>query len=129
MITDHMSSADEYHGIIVREGIRDQAVLDKMTVLGPKNGKEWTLVKVGVKSDAISKIIRLIQTNLLSENSIPYYVHFYRDDELIVVFPEKVFHLSTDEKSWREAVTYGESLGVPKDELDFRPCRVQQETF
>jgi hypothetical protein len=100
-----------------------------MTVLGTKTGQNWTLLKVGIEAKAISSVIREIQLNLLTENGVPYYAHFYRDEELIIVFPDRAFHISPDENSWNEAVSYGESLGVPRAELDFGPCRIRDETF
>ena len=124
-----MPGGGECHGIIVREGIRDPTVFQGMTVLGTKTGQNWTLLKVGIEAKAISRVIREIQLNLLTENGVPYYTHFYNDEELIVVFPEKVFHVSPDKNSWRDAISYGESLGVPRVELDFRPCKFQEETF
>ncbi len=74
-------------------------------------------------------MIREIQPNLLTENGVPYYAHFYRAEELIIVFPDRGFHVSPDENSWKEVISYGESLGVPRAELDFRPCRFRDETF
>ena len=82
-----------------------------------------------VRPKKITQMIRLIQTNLLSENGVPYYAHFYRNNELIVVFPERVFHVPPDRNSWREMVSYGESLGIPKAELDFKPCIFNDETY
>jgi hypothetical protein len=124
-----MSSGVDYHGILIREGIQDQTVLDDMPILGRKTGKKWTLLKIRVEQTTIVKTVRLIQANLLSENGVPYYAHFYRDEESIVVFPERAFHISSDRNSWNETVSYGESLGVPRAELDFTPCRFQDETF
>ena len=124
-----MFNSDEYHGIIVRDGIRDQTIFDRMTVLGTKTGQNWTLLKVGIEAKAISRVIREIQSNLLTEKGVPYYAHFYRGEELIIVFSDRAFHVSPEEDSWKEAISYGESLGVPRAELDFRPCRFRDETF
>ncbi len=124
-----MSGNGEYHGLIVREGIRDPTVFQAMTVLGTKTGQNWTLIKIGIEPKAISRVIREVQSNLLTEKGVPYYAHFYRGEELIIVFPDRVFHVSPEEDSWREAISYGESLGVPRAELDFRPCRFRDETF
>lgn len=100
-----------------------------MQVLGRKTGKHWTLLKVGVRPEMFDTIIDLMQANLLDERGVPYYAHFYRDDELIIVFPSKIFHVTPDKNSWSEAVSYGESVGIPKDELDFRPCKLTEETY
>ena len=124
-----MPGGGEYHGIIVREGIRDPILFQGMTVLGTKTGQNWTLLKVGIEAKAISRVIREIQSNLLTGNGVPYYAHFYRGEELVIVFPDRAFHVSSDEDSWKDAISYGESLGVPRAELDFRPCRFRDETF
>jgi len=128
---DHLSEPAnrEYHGIIVPQGIRNHAVFNELNVLGEKRGKEWTLLKVGIDPNNITRVIGLVQANLSSDKGVPYYAHFYRDNELIVVFPQRVFRVSTDRNSWTEAVRYGESVGIPRAELDFRPCSVQDETF
>ena len=62
-----MFSIDEYHGIIVREGIRDRTILNRMTILGTETGQNWTLLKVDIEAKAISRVIREIQSNLLTE--------------------------------------------------------------
>ena len=124
-----MLSGDEYHGIIVKEGIRDPTVFQGITVLGTKTGHNWTLFKVGIGPKVISRVIREVQSNLLTEKGVPYYAHFYRGEELIIVFPDRAFHVSPEEDNWKEAISYGESLGVPRAELDFRPCRFRDETF
>jgi hypothetical protein len=124
-----MPGRSEYHGIVIQESIRDPTVLYQMKILGTKTGKKWTLLKIEVEPRSVDETIRLIQTNLLSEKGAPYYAYLYRGDELIVVFPERTFRVSPDKNSWSEAVSYGESLNVPRTELDFRPCRFKDETF
>ena len=62
-----MFNIDEYHGIIVREGIRDRTILNRMTILGTETGQNWTLLKVDIEAKAISRVIREIQSNLLME--------------------------------------------------------------
>lgn len=58
-----------------------------------------------------------------------YYVHFYRNQELIVVFPQKTFTLTPERESWRPAVEYGKAVGIPEEELNFKPCRFEEETY
>src|SRR5438046_8801497 len=98
-------------------------------VLGTNAGQNWTRIKIGIEPTAMSRVIREGQSNLLSEKRVPYYAHFHRGEELIIVFPDRAFHVSPEEDSWKEAISYGESLGVPRAELDFRPCRFRDETF
>jgi hypothetical protein len=117
----------EYHGIIIKEGLKDHSILSKMKILGRKRTGEWTLLRVEVDENNIGEAIRIVKRNLLT-NPV-YYAHFYRDEELIVVFPKKVFHLTPNKETWKPAVEYGRFVGIPEEELDFKPCRFEEETY
>jgi len=116
-----------YHGIIIKEGLKDPSMLNEMKILGRKSTTIGTLLRVEVEEDRIHATVKLVQMNLLKEPV--YYAHFYRDQELIVIFPEKVFHLTPDKETWKAAIEYGKSVGVPVEELDFKPCRFEDETY
>jgi hypothetical protein len=58
-----------------------------------------------------------------------YYVHFYRDDEVIVAFKDKVLHMTTDKSTWKDVIVHGRGLGIPEKQLDFFPFRIQDETY
>ena len=45
------------------------------------------------------------------------------------MFNKKIFRVSTDENSWKELIEYGKSLGIPEEQLDFKPCRVEDEEW
>lgn len=117
----------EYHGIIIKEGLKDQSVLNKMEILGQKKAREWTLLRVGVNENKIDEVVRLVQKSLVTEPT--YYAHFYQEEKLIVVFPKKIFYLTPNKETWKSATDYGKSLGVPEKELDFKPCRFEEETY
>lgn len=119
----------DYHGIIIMEGLRDQSILKHLRILGSKKGNEWTIYRVGIREEDLSQVIPIVQRNLLTDRDVPFYVHFYNDLELIVVFPLRIFHLKPDKTSWEAAVRYGRSLGIPLKELDFKPCQFSEETF
>lgn len=119
----------EYHGIIISESLPDRSILNGVRILGSKRTGSWTLLRVGIESKQLKNIIQLVQRNLLTESGIPYYAHFYREGELIVVFPRRVFYLKPDRETWAPVVSYGKSLGIPENELDFTPCRFEEETY
>lgn len=123
-----MTFMNEYHGIIVKEGLKDRLVLDRMKILGMKKGEKWTLLRVGVDETKVDEVLGLIQKNLVTEPE-SYYAHFYRNRELVVVFPKKVFHLTPERETWQPAIDYGKSIGIPEKQLDFKPCRFGEETY
>jgi hypothetical protein len=118
----------EYHGIIIKEGLKDLLVLNKMKILGQKRGIKWTLLRVGVNENKIDEVVGLVQKSLITEPTC-YYSHFYREGKLIVVFPNEIFYLTPKRETWQPAIDYGKSVGVPEKELDFKPCRFEEETF
>ena len=65
----------------------------------------------------------------LTEESIPYYAHFYSRNKLIVVFPHKVFNVTPDKETWKLAIKYGLSRGIPLEQLDFFHCKFEDETY
>lgn len=47
-------------------------------------------------------------------------MHFWQDRDVIVVFRDKMFEVNFDDKeTWKDAVAYGLSVGVPEEQLDF----------
>lgn len=124
-----MNARDEYHGIVVEESLQDPAVLKTVKVLGRKRGRDWTLIRVGVGSHQLPMVVDRVKRSLRIVNGVPFYAHFYRADELVVVFPDRVFHLTPVKKTWGPAVAHGRSAGIPLEQLDFAPCRFEDETY
>ena len=90
------------------------------------------IYKVGVQASDLKTVIRRLQENMSSKLlflSQGYYAHFYRDMELLIVFRDKVFHVSTDPTTLGEAIEHGKTLGIAARQLDFSPCRVEEETY
>ena len=108
-----------YQGVIVREGLRRPAVLERLPILGTHRTANWNIVEVGVPEADINRAVELIQASLVEEPT--YFAHLYKGDEVIIVFPDKVFTATTDPATWNEAVKYGVDKGIPKEELDFAP--------
>jgi hypothetical protein len=118
---------DEWHGILVDLSQMDKSIFKNLNILGQKKSSndEWTLYRVGVSSKTIDETISQIQDNMIAG----FYFHFYRGDELIVVFKKRIFRIKPDKSTWIEAVKYGRSLGIPERQLDFYPCRAEDETY
>jgi hypothetical protein len=59
-----------------------------------------------------------------------FYCHFYRGEELVVVFKERIFKANACDKStWAEILEYGKSIHIPEAQLDFLPCKIEDETY
>ena len=119
----------DFHGIIVKESIIDPSILDKVAILGRQSGKDWELMKVCIGAHRIEQFIREVARNLKTKDGVPFYAHFYSEEELVVVFPSKVFHIKTDKATWKPVIDYGISFGIPIEQLDFYPCRLTEEIY
>ena len=50
----------------------------------------------------------------------PWYAHYFRDEELLVLFRDAIF-ASAGPATWQAAVQHGLGLGIPREQLDFKP--------
>ncbi len=114
-----------FKGVIVREGLRRPAVLEQLPVLGTYRAENWTVVEVGVPAADINRAVELIQASLIDEPT--YFAHLYTENQVIIVFSDKVFHATPHPATWKEAIKYGVDKGVPKEELDFAPYQAHLE--
>lgn len=112
---------ENYKGIIIAESLENADVLEDIKVISKEaepdqdNPNEtWHLYTVQVSQDEIKKL----QQYLKREGG--WYMHFWRGREVTVVFRDKIFKINYDNKStWKDAVDYGLSMGVPAEQLDF----------
>jgi hypothetical protein len=124
----------EYHGIIVNLSQKDRSIFRDLNVIGRKKIFFGLIIlyKIRVAPDDLDTLILRIQSNM-ADNVLflhkVFYCHLYRGDELVIVFRNKLFHVKPASKSWSEAIDYGRSLGIPVDQLDFSPCRFEDEIY
>jgi hypothetical protein len=120
----------DYHGNLLDTGFKDPSYLKKFKIFASRKSERnpWTMNGVVVPEEKIEEVIKEVQENLIDDE--PYYGHFYRDDELIVIYKKKVFRITPDKSTWGEAVEYGRSLEIPDDQLDFAPvCFEDEEAY
>ena len=111
-----------YKGIIIENSLRDKSVLNQIKTLNDKteiqDGEVWHLRLVEVDEDNIDNTSKTLQ-ELLKES---WYIHFFNDRLLVVIFNDKIFKLDVnDPDSWLEAVKHGISQGILEEQLDFWP--------
>lgn len=114
-----------YHGILVDDAFEDNSYPERYTVFAKRTDDDWVIYAIEVEADVIDQVIGDIQVQMRSDK--PFYAHFYNDDELIVVFKEKVFHVTQMPSTWEEIIKYGKTLGIPPTQLDFVPNTFEDE--
>ncbi|MEI6296864.1 MAG: hypothetical protein WCO84_04440 [bacterium] len=110
---------NKYRGTIIEESLSDNRVLNNVEITSLKISEEenpqdrWHLYTVSVSREDIEKLSCFIKAG-------KWYMHFWKDREIIAVFKDKVFDFNYDNKdSWKNAVDHGLSLGIPREQLDF----------
>lgn len=109
----------EYHGLLVKEGLRRPELLHQLPCLAIQRTDKWTVYKVGIPAIDLHRALDLIQSALLSEPT--YYAHIYGGEQMIIIYPDRVFRVTMEPSSWAEAIRYGVERGIPEEELVFRP--------
>lgn len=123
-----------YHSHVLGLSQRDPDLFRALTVIGRRRVL-WgltTIFKIAVPADESETVIRSIQRNMSRRVLCfpqEFYAHFYRGSELIIVYRDRVFRVTTDRKTWREALAHGRALGIAERQLDFSPCRLEDETY
>ena len=109
---------EKWKGCIVEESLEDTRVLNTIEIIKIKitseeePEKRWHIYNALCSEEEIDKIHQQLKKS--------WYMHFWRDTKMIVLFKEKKYMLDRDNKdTWKEAVDYGLSINIPKEQLDF----------
>ncbi|MCJ7687811.1 MAG: hypothetical protein MUO60_00560 [Clostridiaceae bacterium] len=108
----------DFKGVIVEESLNDNRVLNNLKVIGlsisdHENPSERRhLYTVIVSEEEIEKLSQCIKDE--------WYMHFLKGRQIIAIFRGKKFTFDYEDKStWKPAIEYGLSIGIPESQLDF----------
>lgn len=114
-----------WHGILVNKAFPEK-FLSSLRIVGKKKSDDWVLLKIEVKNNDVDRISRLIQKNMKDD----FYSHLYNKyGSLIVIFKNRIFKIKSDKTTWKQVVAYGKSIKIPEEQLDFYPCRFEDEEY
>ena len=114
-----------WHGILVDVAF-DKAFLDGLKAIGRKEDDDWVIMKIELPDQGIGKAAKRIQDNMKDG----FYSHLYAEDgRLIIIFKNRMFDAEADRSTWKRAIEYGKSVGIPAEQLDFYPCKFEDETY
>jgi hypothetical protein len=102
-----------YKGKIILESLEDKNLVSKMQILGTEVAGPLTIHTVLISKIDIESLSPYIKQGA-------WYAHFWHGNEVITIFRDKIFKfLHNQPSSWREAIGYGISIGIPMKQLDF----------
>jgi hypothetical protein len=110
-------------GTIIENSLKNPSILESLKIEKTWQDGSWTLHNVLVDEDTALKI----GSNLIDGR---WYIHFWKsgDDNVLVVFKDRNFLIKYSDKStWTNAITYGKSIGIPGEQLDFLIRDEEQE--
>jgi hypothetical protein len=116
---------DLFHGILLDLSFADREYPKSFPLFARKIAGDWGLYGIKVPQDKIDQTVVSIQLRMKTND--PFYNHLYDDERLVVIFKERVFHVTSHASSWKEIEQYGMAMGIPKQQLDFWPNRFQDE--
>ena len=102
-------------GTIVENSLKDKGVLKRLQIKKSWKAGAWTLHDVLVTENQIPDLAKSLDEG-------PWYIHVWRDgsDEVKVIFKERIFTIKhSDRATWHDAVSYGKSIHIPEEQLDF----------
>ncbi len=115
------------HGVLLKESLADDGPLDLVDVVSVTMSKHqntvssqpnwWTEVHFEADAERADEIAKRFSAAL---KPVGWYLHYWTDSDVFVVFPGRVFKYAKGGGSTtEEAVAYGISVGVPKHQLDW----------
>ena len=107
-----------YTGTVVKESLEDADILKKVEVVSvittndENESDRWHIQTCKASREIIEEFKDVLHQG--------WYCHFWNNDELIIVFRNKLFSCQRVTPSSTEpAIVYGISQGIPKEQLDF----------
>jgi hypothetical protein len=116
-----MDSMTPYVGVLIEQSLADHASLRGIEVLCRQRDPHgaWVFLLVRVVGAQERETFAGLQASLRKDGN--WYTHFFRGEELVVIYRDATFTMSIDPTTWGAAVEHGRRLGIPEDQLDFVP--------
>lgn len=114
-----------YHAIIINKQFIDSNYPKTKKVFAKKVDSDWEIFGVEVEDTELNAFVAEVQQNMRPNET--WYAHIYNDNELIVVFKDKVIKVTPHQSTWGSIFEYGKSLSIPEKQLSFWPNRFQDE--
>lgn len=110
----------KYKGAIVEESLIVPIILSDFKIISSRTTNEvdlsdrWHIHTVEADVDQLFQLSKYLKPE-------KWYAHFWNEDkDIIVVFPNKLFHFSNAKKSsFEHAIEHGLSIGIPREQLNF----------
>ena len=100
-----------WKGIILKESLEDNSLLDLAEIIETKKSKLKIEVKDNKKEEFVQKAIKSIKAK--------FYIHLVKEKVMYVMFKEHMFKFSRGYPELETAREFGKELGIPKEQMPF----------
>lgn len=104
-----------YKGTIIENSLSDKSILNQLKIVKTWQSDDWILHNVLLSREQIIDLPKYLTDG-------PWYIHLWEQgkDEIYVVFKDKIFTIkSSDKSTWFDVISYGKSIGIPEEQLNF----------
>jgi hypothetical protein len=102
-------------GTIIENSLSDTSILKEVQIDRTWQVGSWTLHDFRIEKEKEPELSKYIADG-------PWYIHVWEPgtDDATVIFKNKTFDIKhSDKNTWKDAVAYGKSIGIPEEQLDF----------
>lgn len=121
----NLRNKNMYHGILIDQEFTDSSLPETFKIFAKKQDGSWGIYGIEIEDSQLEETIKKIQENMKSNEA--WYAHLYNDNDLIVIFKDKVFNVKPHISTWKPIVEHGRKLNILEGQLDFWPNRFQDE--
>ena len=115
-----------YTGILLNKSFDEsRTVIDSLHILRTKiyTDSDWIVYQAVIDNNNIEEVLKNTSKNMIDG---PWYNHFYNEDEVVVVFKDKIFRISKSNYDLSEIIIYSQNLDIPSDQIDIKPINDSQ---
>lgn len=129
-----------YRAEVVNLSLKNVNVINNYKTIDIKK-RFWGFVKIYtllIPSEKIEETVNYFQSNMSTRLKKEWYITFYNENKVIIVFRSKIFKLSPrgispiheklidissaeQKNEWNEMINYAKSLSIPDSQCDFLP--------
>ncbi len=110
-----------WRGVVIEESLSDESLIKKVNIVGTKTSKLenenriLTFHKIEVPGSFQEKYVEAVKKNIKDS----FYTHLCKDDNMIVIFHNKVFTFTKGDPQLKNAREYGKSIGIIAEQMPF----------
>jgi (2Fe-2S) ferredoxin len=112
---------NDFLGIVIDRSLKSEDFIYHLNVVATRQIGSWGLLLVSIPENELNAQIETLQHNMVEVEEDCWYAHFFRGNDLIVVYKDRAFRATLDPETWNEAIQYGLDNGIPIEQLDFKP--------